>query len=173
MIMGNSAVPYITLNVIRVLNIISIIACIIASASLLVKTAGLTATIGWYNAFDLGEKCLIIMFAMWLLATELPLRFLDSYKVRRWPLLSYESGFIPLAICLLFLGFDVLSFLAKADTNAKTLGKDFYRMVQAAGFMTLVMVIVNIIVTFLFQKRQLGLSARQVRGFKHGPQYSA
>lgn len=169
LIMGNSAIPYIALNVIRALNILSIISCIIASASLLVKTATLSDSIGWYNYFDLGEKCLIIIFAMWLLATELPLRFLDSYKARKWPLLYDLSGFIPLAICLLFLGFDVLSFLAKAETNAETLGNDFYRMVQAAGFMSLVMSVINFIATFAFQSRKHGMSARMVRAYKQRP----
>ena len=166
LIMGKSGVNYIILNVVRVLNILSIIACMIASASLLVKTATLTDKIGWHNIFDLGEKVLIILFALWLLITELPLRFLDSIIARKWPLLGFDSGFFPLACCLLFLGFDVLSYLAKSETNAETIGADFYRMVQAAGFMALVMTIVNVIVSFVCKDRRRGLNARQVRAYK-------
>lgn len=167
--MGNSKIPYIILNTIRGLNILSILACIVASACLLVKTSDLTKEIGWYNFFDLGEKALIILFAMCLLVTETP-RLTRDYICRNWPAFGHGSGFIALSMSFVFLGFDVLSYLAKEDTNEKHLGADFFRMVQAAGFMALVMCPVNLIASFFLRDRRRGLTARQVRGFK--PQYA-
>lgn len=165
-IMGNSKLPYIALNVIRALNILSICACILASGSLLVKTADLTGKIGWYNYFDLGEKCLIIVFAMLVLLTEIP-RVMRGYIARNWPHFGYDAGFCVLSSVFVFLGFDTLSFLAKEGTDSKHLGADFFRMVQAAGFIALVMSVLNLVASFVFKDRRRGLTARQVRAYKN------
>lgn len=166
-VMGNSAVSYIILNVIRALNILSITASILASGSLLVKTADLTDDIGWFNVFDLAEKVLIILFALLILITELP-KLLQGYIARNWPAFSYQSGFWALGACLVFLGCDVMSYLTKEKTDKKHLGGDFYRMCQAAGMMCIVMGFINMVATLLLGDRRRGLTARQVRAFKNG-----
>lgn len=166
--MGNSRIPYIFLNVIRGLNILSIMACVVASGCLLIKTSDLSKEIGWYNYFDLGEKALVILFAMCLLVTEMP-RLMREYIRKNWPAFGYESNFVALSICFVFLGFDVLSYLAKERTNEEHLGGDFFRMVQAAGFMAIVMSPVNLVASFVLRDSRRCFTARQVRGFK--PQY--
>jgi len=165
-IMGTTAVPYIILNIIRALNVLSILACILASASLLVKTADLTDDIGWFNVFDLAEKAMIISFALLVLATELP-KVARGYIERDWPAFGYQSGFWTLSVCLLFLGCDVMSYLTKEKTDQKHLGADFYQMVQAAGIMCILMSLVNFIATFALKDRRRCLTARQVRAFKN------
>jgi len=169
LIMGNAAVSYIILNVIRILNIISVTASILASGSLLVKTADLTDDIGWFNVFDLAEKVMIILLALLILITELP-RVLQGYIERKWPAFSYQSGFWALGVCLIFLGSDVMSYLTKEKTDNKHLGGDFYRMAQAAGIMCIIMGLINMIATVVLRDRRRGLTARQVRAFKNEAQ---
>jgi len=164
-IMGNAAVSYIILNVIRGLNILSLLASIIASGCLLVKTADLTDDIGWFNVFDLAEKVMVILFALFILLTELP-KVLRGYFARNWPAFSHQSGFWALGVCLVFIGCDVMSYLCKEKTDQKHLGGDFYRMVQAAGLMCLIMAFVNMLASVLLRDRKRGLTARQARAFK-------
>lgn len=159
--MKNSKIPYIILNVVRALNILCILACMLAAGSLLVKTS--TLSLGWFNIFDLAEKVLIIVFGIVLLITETP-KVLERYIEREWPKFGKSSGFLTLGFCLLFLGCNVLSYLTKEDADKKHLGGDFYRMCQAAGLMAVIMSFVNMIATIFLQDRKSGMTAREVRG---------
>lgn len=161
--MVSTKISYIVLNVIRALNVLSILACEIATGSLLVKTANFTIT--WFNIFDLAAKAFIILFGIFLLITELP-KVLRGWMNRHWPAFGNSSGFLTLAICLTFLGSIVLSYLTKEDADEKHLGGDFYRMCQAAGFMSVIMAPINLIATLVLLDRRRGLSARQVRATK-------
>lgn len=166
LIMTNRA-PFFILNTIRALNILSILAAILASVTLLLKTANLTSKIGYFNIFDLIEKVFIILFAIFILLTEAPiLPILSRLFESQCPCFAKRGGFLVLSGCLAFIGCDTLSYLAKAQTDEKTLGGDFYRMVQAAGCMCIIMAMVNVPATFVFKVRKAGLSARQVRGLK-------
>lgn len=159
--MGNSKIPYIILNVIRALNVLSILASGIATGSLLVKTANVT--VAWFNVFDLAAKAFVIMFCIALLITELP-KILRGWVNRNWPAFGDSSGFLTLGICMTFLGCTVLSYLTKEDADEKHLGGDFYRMCQAAGLMTIIIGHINVVATLVLQDRRRGLTARQVRG---------
>lgn len=160
--MGNSKIPYIILNIIRALNILSILACELAAGSLMVKTSSLS--LGWFNVFDCAEKVLIMLFGICLLITELPKVF-TRYIAKNWPLFSPSAGFSTLALCMLFLACDVLSYLTKENSDKKHLGGDFYRMCQAAGLMTLIMSSINFIATFVLQDRRRGHTARMARDY--------
>ncbi|KAJ9659857.1 hypothetical protein H2198_002926 [Neophaeococcomyces mojaviensis] len=162
--MGNSSVGYIVLNAIRALNIVSLLACTLAAGSLMVKTSDLHTSL--FNLFDAAEKVLIILICLFLLLAETP-RLLRSYFARNWPLFSHSSGFFTFSLALLFIGVDVLSWLTKEKTDEKHLGGDFYRMVLAAGIMTILMSAINIIASIFCRDRKKGLTARQVRGFKN------
>jgi len=149
--MGNSKVGYIILNVIRALNIISLLACMLAAGALMVKTSDLhTST---FNLFDAAEKVLVILICLFLLLTETP-RLLWSYFARNWPLFSHTSGFLTLSLALLFVGVDVLSWLTKEKTDMAHLGGDFYRMVLAAGIMTILMSAINIVASIFLWRSQ-------------------
>ncbi|KAK5073217.1 hypothetical protein LTR64_000371 [Lithohypha guttulata] len=171
-IMGKYDIKYIVLNAIRCLNILSILACIAASGSLLAKTANLSGDIGYYNFFDLAEKCFIILLAMCVLVTEIPMVKLLRDKINtHWPHFGNNHGFFVLSACFLFLGADVLSFLAKKGTDEEHLGGHFFRLVQAAGFMALVMAIINSVAS-IFGKRS-GEPARRVRSWGKASEASA
>lgn len=161
-IMGNSAVAFTILNVFRAINILTILGCMFASVAIIIKTSDLTEKIGWFNIADLAEKVLIILFALFLLLTELP-KVLSSYFARQWPSFSNYSGFFALSVAMLFLGIDVLSYLTKESTDEKHLGGDIYRVVQAAGVMCVIMAVVNVVATLVFKDRKRGLTARDVR----------
>lgn len=165
-IMGSTAINRIILNVIRGLNIVSLLASIIASGCLLVKTADLTDDIGWFNVFDLAEKAMVILFALFILLTELP-KVLRGYFARNWPCFSHQAGFWALGVCLVFIGCDVMSYLCKEKTDEKHLGGDFYRMIQAAGILCLILAFSNMLASVLLRDRRRGLTARQVRAFKN------
>lgn len=163
-------IAYIILNVIRALNLLAIAACIAASGSLLVKTSDFTNSIGWFNVFDLATKCLIVLFAMLLLITEFPFvlrRFIRTH----WPHFGEDNGFGALSASLVFLGCNTLSYLAKKDADEKHLGGDFFRLVQAAGFMALIMAVMNFPTTYIFKNKRNGQSARQVRSDRSAQYY--
>lgn len=165
--MGNSKVHSIVLNAIRGLNILTILACELATGSLLVKTSNLS--VGWFNLFDAAEKALMMIFGVFLLYTEIP-KVPRGWINRKWPLFSSSAGFSAFACCLYFMACDVLSYLTKAEVDKKHIGGDFYRMCQAAGLMTLVVATINLLATFILQDKRKGLTARQVRGIRNSYQ---
>lgn len=162
-VMVKSKIPHIILNVIRALNSLAIIASATATGSLLVKTANVT--VAWFNIFDLAAKAFIILFATFLLVTELP-KVLRGWINRNWPAFGNTSGFLSLGVCLTFLGCIVLSYLTKEDADEKHLGGDYYRLCEAAGLMTIIMGHINLVATLVLRDRRRGLSARQVRATK-------
>lgn len=167
LVMGNSKVPFIILNMIRGLNILTLLACELATGSLLVKTSN--PSVGWFNLFDAAEKALMMLFGMFLLYSEIP-KLPRGWINRNWPLFGNSAGFSAFAACLYFMACDVLSYLTKAGVDKKHIGGDFYRMCQAAGLMTLVVASINLIATFTLQDKRRGLTARQVRGIRNNYQ---
>lgn len=79
---------YIILNVIRVMNIIGLLAVIIGSFSMLVKTF----IVSKFFFFDAVSHVITAFLSMFLILTETSL--FRGYFARNWPLLSPSHGFL-------------------------------------------------------------------------------
>ncbi|KAI9054049.1 hypothetical protein LZ554_001220 [Drepanopeziza brunnea f. sp. 'monogermtubi'] len=148
---------YITLNVIRVLNIISLLLVVVASWMMLVMTVKTSS----FYFFDAISHFITSTVGLFLIVSELTL--FRSYFVAFWPLLSLESGFVFLGTAMMVLGFNTLGNLNKAATSVENLGLPMWRTVIASGILTSIMGFSNIVATFVFCDSKLGITGRQVR----------
>ncbi|KAI4116972.1 MAG: hypothetical protein LQ345_002706 [Seirophora villosa] len=150
---------YVILNVIRIMNIVSFIAVIVASFSMLVKTF----IVSKFFFFDAVSHVITAFLSMFLLLTETPL--FRSYFARNWPLLAPTHGFLTLGILMTILGVSVLGNLNKEATSQASLGASYWRIVIASGIIVLIMGPANILASYVFRQKKLGVTARQVRAY--------
>lgn len=148
---------YVILNILRVLNIISLITVVIASWVMLVRTVQTSN----FFFFDGVSHFITSVIGIFLTVSELSL--FKSYFARYWPLLSPESGFVFLGTSMLILGFNILGNLNKSATSEESLGLPLWRIVIASGVLSSVMGAANIIATYIFCDRKQGITGRQVR----------
>ncbi|KAL8930182.1 MAG: hypothetical protein Q9208_000799 [Pyrenodesmia sp. 3 TL-2023] len=150
---------FVILNVIRAMNIVSLIAVIVASFSMLVKTF----VVSKFFFFDAVSHVITAFLSLFLLLTETPL--FRSYFARNWPLLSPTHGFLTLGILMAILGVSVLGNLNKEATSQASLGTSYWRIVIASGILVLIMGVANIFASYIFRIKKLGVTARQVRAY--------
>ena len=150
---------YIILNIVRALNIISLTAVITASIVMLVKTF----IVSQFYFFDGCSHVITASISIFLVISECGL--FRGYFARNWPLLSHSSGFITLGLLMLMTGVSVLGNLNKEATSEKNLGKSFWQIVIAAGILVFIMGIINIVCSYLFRTKSVGVTARMVRAY--------
>ncbi|KAL8915654.1 MAG: hypothetical protein Q9172_006796 [Xanthocarpia lactea] len=150
---------YIILNVIRAMNIIGLLAVIVASFSMLVKTF----IVSKFFFFDAVSHVITAALSMFLILTETPL--FRTYILHSWPLLSPAHGFVTLGILMTIVGVSVLGNLNKEATSQKSLGTSYWRIVISSGIVVVILGITNIFASYIFRQRKLGVTARQVRTY--------
>jgi hypothetical protein len=151
---------YIILNVIRVLNIISLLTVVVASWVMLVMTVKTSN----FFFFDGVSHFIAASIGLFLIVSELTL--FKTYFAKNWPMLSVESGFVFLGMSMIVLGFNILGNLNKSATSVNNLGLPLWRIVIASGILSSLMGLFNIIATFVFCDSVHGITGRQVRS--HG-----
>jgi hypothetical protein len=153
-----AGVGYITLNIIRVLNTISLLLVAIASWVMLVMTVKTSN----FFFFDGVSHFITSVVALFLIVSEL--NIWTNYFARNWPNLGPESGFVCLGLSMIILGFNILGNLNKGATSVANLGLPLWRVVIAAGILSSLIGLFNIIATYIFSNSKLNLTGRQVRG---------
>jgi hypothetical protein len=148
---------HLILNVLRALNIISLLAVIIASWMMIVKS-GLT---GQFFFFDGAAHFFRFMVSTMLIVSELGL--CKRYFEDNWPVLSATHSLIWLGIAMIILGVSDLSNLNKDVYSFDNLGSSFWRLVLAAGILAVAFGFFNLIVSVIFRDRENGITARQIR----------
>ena len=151
---------YIILNVIRVLNVISLLTVAVASWVMLVMTVKTSN----FFFFDGVSHFITSIIAIFLIVSEVTL--FQSYFAKNWPMLSIKSGFVFLGMSMIILGFNILGNLNKSATSVNNLGLPLWRIVIASGILSSLMGLFNIIATFVFCDSARGITGRQVRS--HG-----
>lgn len=66
---------------------------------------------------------------------------------------------------MLILGVLILGHLNKEATSAKAIGLNFWQVIIAAGIVAFVMGVLNILASYLFRTKSLGVTARMVRAY--------
>ncbi|KAL4782390.1 hypothetical protein BJX76DRAFT_292319 [Aspergillus varians] len=148
---------YVILNALRVINIILFLDMIAAHVVMLVKIDLLTS----FFFFQAVGHAIAISVCIFLLVSELP--FFRGYFDRHWPSLGEDSGFLTLAFAMLILGIGALGNLNTPATSQEELGLTFWRIIISAGILALVVSAINVIASFAFADRDIGVSARHVR----------
>ncbi|KAK2748733.1 hypothetical protein FQN57_000314 [Myotisia sp. PD_48] len=148
---------YVILNFIRPVNIICLLAVVAASIVLLVKTF----IVSNFFFFDAVTHVVVASISMFLIISDL--NIFAGYFNRNWPLFGQDSGFFASGAVTVLLGMSTLGNLNNEATSTDSLGLPFWRVIIAAGIVTIVIGVVNIIVSFVFRDTSLGVTARHVR----------
>jgi hypothetical protein len=156
---------YIILNGLRVLNIIALLLVAIASWVMLVMTVKTNS----FFFLDGASHFITSIVAMFLLLSELPLRYFKDYFADTWPVLSHQYGLTYLGTAMMALGFNTLGNLNKEATSVEHLGLALWREVIAAGILVTTFGAFNIIATFIFCDRHRQLTGRHVRSYGAAP----
>ncbi|KAI9714424.1 MAG: hypothetical protein M1820_000385 [Bogoriella megaspora] len=151
---------YIILNVVRVMNIIALLAVACASVVMLVKTFNASK----FFFFDGCSHVITTFVSFFLVFSEVSL--FRGYFARNWPLLSPSHGFVFLGSAMIILGINILGNLNKSATSAESLGLAFWRIVIGSGIVVFAMGFFNIFTSYIFRDRSQGVTARMVRA--HG-----
>ncbi|OBT86345.1 hypothetical protein VE02_03793 [Pseudogymnoascus sp. 03VT05] len=151
---------YVILNIIRVLNIITLGLIIAGSWIMLVRTVQ-TSNFFFFDGVTHFATSTISIF---LIFSELCL--FKGWFSRNWPLFSEESGLITLALSMTVLGCNLLGNLNKPATSQEAIGMSFWSVVVAGGILGLVFGVINFIAHYAFRIRKKGITSRQIRA--HG-----
>jgi hypothetical protein len=152
-----SGAGYYILNVLRGMNVISLITAIIACILMLVRTFQNSE----FFLFDGVNHVFTAALSLCLIITEFPV--FRGYLTDNWPLLSPSSGLVTLGVLMLVVGVSVLGNLNKAATDQSTLGLSDWQVVISSGILCTILGFANIIANYTFQKKSQGLTARMVR----------
>ncbi|KAI9829765.1 MAG: hypothetical protein M1819_006002 [Sarea resinae] len=150
---------YIILNIIRVLNIMSLLAIMAACCVMLIKTF----IVSKFFFFDAASHVITVSISMFLVISELPL--FRSYITRNWPLLSPAHGFVTLGAAMMALGVSLLGGLNVPSKSQESLGLAFWRIVLGAGIVAIILGFLNILCSFIFRDKATYLTARHVRSY--------
>jgi hypothetical protein len=153
---------YVVLNVLRVMNIISLTAAATAFVIMLVKTIIKSK----FFVFDGLSHVFGFSFSIFLIVSETGL-FRRWYAVN-WPMLSLSHGFTFLGSMMIVIGVHILGNMNKESTSKKNLGKSFWQIVLAAGILACIFGFFNIVAGFLFRKKNEGMTSRMVRAYGAG-----
>lgn len=156
---GLAGAGYVVLNGQRVLNIITLVTVAGASGVLIAKTFELDG-FGFFAA--LGHVMRII-FALFLIASEVAFQ---SYFAKNWPLFAAQHGFATLGFAFLFFGINIFGELSHREASQKKLGMPFWQLTLAAGILSIIMAVFNLIFSYVFRDPTNNLSARHIRA--HG-----
>ena len=150
---------YVVLNIFRGLNVISLLASIGAAVAMLIKVFFRNG----FGFFDTISHVLTVLMSIFLILSELPFGPLKSWFMTNWPLLSIQSSFITLGIFMIIDGAMVLANLNSDNVTSETFGLAFIQIIQAGGILTFIMGVLNILISFVFRDRKVGVTARMIR----------
>ncbi|EHK98000.1 hypothetical protein M7I_6233 [Glarea lozoyensis 74030] len=111
--------------------------------------------------FDGSSHFITSVVAVFLIVSECNL--FKRYYAKNWPNFSEQAGFVPLGLAMVILGFNTLGNLNKQATSVENLGLALWRIVIAAGVLSSLIGLANIITTFIFSNIKLGITGRMVR----------
>ncbi|KAF2471575.1 uncharacterized protein BDR25DRAFT_285079 [Lindgomyces ingoldianus] len=151
---------YIILNVMRAMNIVTLMAVVASSVVMLVKTF----IVSKFFFFDATSHVVTGIIGMFLIASECSL--FRGYFARNWPLLSPSHGFVALGTAMMVLGLNLLGNMNKEATSQKSLGMPFWRLLLASGVLAIVIGFFNVVASYVFCDKSRHITARRVRS--HG-----
>ncbi|KAI6248611.1 hypothetical protein HI914_03554 [Erysiphe necator] len=158
---------YLTLNILRIFNILTLILSALTSWTVLI----MSFKTGNFYLFDGVSHIVIGVIAVFLIFSESGL--FDRYFAKHWPILGPESGLVFLGISMITLGSSILANLKlefvrdQNEEDEEGRGVSLWHLVLASGILISIFGLFNIIATYIFCDRAQGISGRQIRMYKN------
>ncbi|RKF72460.1 hypothetical protein GcM1_248179 [Golovinomyces cichoracearum] len=159
-------INYITLNILRVANIISLILVAVTSWTMLV----MTIKAGTFFFFDGVSHLVMSLICVFLITSEISL--FNRYFAKHWPALGLKSGFNFLGLSMILVGSGILRNLKEEivkrgeddnQVDLGSLGTVLWPLVLSSGILSLLLGVFNIIATYVFCEKAQGITGRQIR----------
>ncbi|RGP76066.1 hypothetical protein FLONG3_5457 [Fusarium longipes] len=144
--------------VLQVLRAITIISLLTAAAACWVLVIKINRSAGWFF-FEAMSLILTSSATIFLVISELP--FCNGYFQKDWPVFSDAHGLTWLGAGLLLIGSNILGKLNSPHNRDNKIGLPFWRLILAAGILTLTSGVLNIICSVIFRDRDI--NARMIR----------
>ncbi|KAF7554409.1 hypothetical protein G7046_g6831 [Stylonectria norvegica] len=147
----------IVLQVLRAFTLIGLATAVAACWTLIIKID----TANGFFFFDAASLFFTSTISVLLALSELP--FARGYFRRTWPVLSEQHGLTWLGLAMTLIGCNILGKLNQPANSSDKLGLPFWRLVLAAGILSITFGVLNIICSFIFHDGKNGINARSVR----------
>lgn len=147
----------IILQILRIFTIIGLLVAVAACWILIVKID----TANGFFFFDAASLFFTSTVSVFLVISELPIA--RAYFRRTWPVLAEESGLTWLGVAMILIGCNILGKLNQPANSTDELGLPFWRLVLAAGILSITFGLLNITFSFIFRDGANEISARMVR----------
>ncbi|KAK5989339.1 hypothetical protein PT974_10854 [Cladobotryum mycophilum] len=117
-----------------------------------------------YFVFQCISLFFTSVFCSLLVVSELAFaEFIRVYLRRTWPVLSDHHGISWLGGGMLIIGCNVLGALNRSEEDSKKLNGPFSSLVLAAGILSFVFGVLNILCSFVWCDRKEGITSRDIR----------
>jgi hypothetical protein len=147
------------LNVFRVFNVISLVTNMCAIWAMIVMT-GMTNN---FFFFDAASHFFVFSINLFLTASEMQFWKLSVYFDNVWPVFGESHSFVWLGVAMIATGCDTLGNLNKPQFSIQALGLPIWRLVLAAGILSITFGLANIILSLVFRDGKNGITARMIR----------
>ncbi|KAK0704987.1 hypothetical protein B0H67DRAFT_649377 [Lasiosphaeris hirsuta] len=148
---------HLILNALRALTIIGL-AVVMVSCWAMIVLSGITHH---FDFFDTISHFFIFAIAVFLVVSELNL--FKNYFAENWPVLSPSHSLAWLGLAMVIMGCQLFGDLIKPAYTIGNLGLPMWRLVLAAGILSITFGFFNMIASVIFRDGKNGITARQIR----------
>jgi len=147
------------LNFLRILNLVALFLNMAAAWVLIVRTA----MTGRFYFFDAVTHFWIFTINVFLTFSELQFGWVKRYFTNNWPVFGPDHGFVWFGVGLIMIACDLLGNLNKEQFDESNLTQPLWRLVLAAGIVSMFVGFTNLVTSFVFRDGENGITARMIR----------
>ncbi|KAK1754570.1 hypothetical protein QBC47DRAFT_221012 [Echria macrotheca] len=148
---------HLILNALRALTIVGLGTIMVACWAMIV-ISGLTKH---FDFFDTISHFFIFGVSVFLVISEVNL--FSNYFANNWPVLSPTHSLAWLGLAMVMIGCQILGDLVKPAYAQDNLGLPIWRLVLAAGILSITFGVSNMAVSVVFRDSSQRITARQIR----------
>ncbi|QPG93711.1 hypothetical protein C2857_001859 [Epichloe festucae Fl1] len=148
------------LQTLRVFSIITLLAISASCWVLIIKVNKDRA----YFVFECASLVFTSIMSLFLLLSELPVKAIQKYYRRTWPVLSDFHGHSWIGLAMVMIGCSILGNLNKpANDDADNLDPHFSKLVLASAILSLTFGLLYIIGSLIWRDGNEGINSRDIR----------
>ncbi|KXX75995.1 hypothetical protein MMYC01_206923 [Madurella mycetomatis] len=150
---------HLALNALRVLTLITL-GVMMASSWIMIAFSGINHH---FQFFDAATHFFVFAICVVLVLSELNLKFTRNWFEINWPGLSPGHSLVWLGAVLIVIGCQIMGDLVKPAYTIETIGLTFWRVILAAGILSITFGFFNIIASIIYRDSSRGIYARGIR----------
>ncbi|KAL2019455.1 hypothetical protein VTK56DRAFT_9660 [Thermocarpiscus australiensis] len=150
---------HLILNALRALTLIGL-AVVMTASWAMIALSGINHR---FDFFDSITHFFVFTIAIFLFLSEINLKFFRGWYMKNWPVLGPEHSLAWLGMALVIMGCDIMADLVKPAYSIDTIGLAWWRVILAAGILSLTFGFFNILASIIFRDPERRITARRIR----------